>query len=72
MRQHDLLQLHRGEDGEAEKDRLSPDEAVKVILDAADRRARKVFFPLKAYLAVYVRPFFPDFVDTRMRRASKL
>ncbi len=33
------------------------------IMEAIDRRARKVFFPIKAYMAVYVRPFFPDLVD---------
>jgi len=39
------------------------EEAVKFILLAADKRARKIFFPFKAYAATYLRPFFPDFVD---------
>lgn len=41
-------------------------------MDAADRRARKIFFPLKAYLAVYVRPFFPDLVDLGFKKSAKL
>ena len=34
-----------------------------MIVDAADRRLRKIYFPLKVYIATYLRPFVPDFVD---------
>ena len=41
-------------------------------MEATDRRGRKIFFPLKAYLAVYLRPFLPDYVDNKFKKASKL
>eukprot|EP00921_Rhytidocystis_pertsovi_P024222 GHVQ01038919.1.p1 GENE.GHVQ01038919.1~~GHVQ01038919.1.p1 ORF type:complete len:337 (-),score=27.03 GHVQ01038919.1:830-1840(-) len=56
---------------EADK-RMSVDRCVDYIMLAADKRARKVMFPLNSYLAVYVRPFFPDMVDPLLKRASKL
>jgi hypothetical protein len=43
-----------------------------VIVEAADRRLRKVYFPLKAYLAAYIRPFVPDLIDDITRKKSKL
>lgn len=52
--------------------KLSVEECVNTVMEAADRRGRKIFFPLKAYLAVYLRPFFPDYVDNKFRKASKL
>lgn len=39
---------------------------------AADKRARKVMFPLYSYLAVYVRPLLPGLVDPLIKRAAKL
>lgn len=47
-------------------------KAVDSIMAAADRRARKIYFPFKVYFAAYIRPFFPDFVDRRMKAAAKL
>lgn len=28
----------------------------------------QVFFPLGAYIAVYLRPFFPDYVDGKLKK----
>lgn len=46
---------------------MKVEEAVKYILLAADKRARKIFFPFKAYFAVYLRPFLPDYVDNKLK-----
>lgn len=54
------------------EDRINVDNCVKQILDSADRRARKIFFPFKVYFAAYLRPFFPDLVDKRLKRAARL
>jgi len=76
MRDNDLIKsdsLGQGDLHEVEDDkRMSVDTCVKTILEASDRRARKVFFPMKAYIAVYVRPFFPNFVDYYLKQAAKL
>eukprot|EP01016_Furgasonia_blochmanni_P040510 TRINITY_DN5179_c0_g2_i3.p1 TRINITY_DN5179_c0_g2~~TRINITY_DN5179_c0_g2_i3.p1 ORF type:complete len:178 (+),score=24.66 TRINITY_DN5179_c0_g2_i3:248-781(+) len=53
-----------------QKVRLSAEQCVKIILEAADRRARKIYFPLKPYIAVYLRPFFPDVVDHLLRKET--
>ena len=52
--------------------KLSVEECAKTIMEAADRRGRKIFFPFMAYLAVYVRPFFPDYVDKKFKKLAKL
>ena len=44
MRDHDLLKRHIPVDESA--DRITVEECVKTILDAADRRARKVFIEI--------------------------
>lgn len=46
---------------------MAVEDAVKIIMLAADKRARKIFFPFKAYFATYMRPFFPDFIDKRLK-----
>ena len=51
---------------------ISVEKCVDDILAAADRRARKIYFPLKVYIAAYFRPFFPDLVDARLKKAAKL
>ena len=43
-----------------------------VIIDAADRKLRKVYFPFSAFIGVYIRPFFPDLVDFFAQRKAKL
>lgn len=48
------------------------DEAIELILDGIDKKARKLFFPTKAWAAVYVRPYFPDFIDRKLLKVSKL
>uniref|UniRef100_A0A0G4HPJ3 Uncharacterized protein n=1 Tax=Chromera velia CCMP2878 TaxID=1169474 RepID=A0A0G4HPJ3_9ALVE len=52
--------------------RMAVEAAVDTIMLAADKRARKVMFPLRAYVAVYVRPFIPDLIDPLLISASKL
>lgn len=65
MRSHDLLHVMKHDDTNTETDtRMSVESAVDIIMLAADKRARKVFFPLKAYIAAYLRPILPDFVDS--------
>jgi uncharacterized protein YecT (DUF1311 family) len=51
---------------------ISVEECVAAIIDAADRRLRKAYFPAKAYMGVYVRPFLPDLVDHFVRKSAKL
>eukprot|EP01017_Pseudomicrothorax_dubius_P024347 TRINITY_DN2588_c0_g1_i1.p1 TRINITY_DN2588_c0_g1~~TRINITY_DN2588_c0_g1_i1.p1 ORF type:complete len:178 (+),score=29.08 TRINITY_DN2588_c0_g1_i1:65-598(+) len=76
MRNNDLLvksgKAHVSKIPDEAETRISVEECVKTIVDAADRRARKIYFPMKTYLAVYLRPFFPDFVDGRLKRYAKL
>ena len=69
LRQNSLVKLDGDKDNE---DRINVEECVRDILSAADRRARKIFFPIKVYIGVYLRPFFPDYVDRRFKRAAKL
>eukprot|EP01083_Nonionella_stella_P072919 196826_1 len=40
-------------------------ECATVIIDAADRRLRKVCFPLSSYAAVCLKPLFPTFIDSQ-------
>lgn len=69
LRKNSIVQVTGAADNEH---RIEVEECVDSILAAADRRARKLFFPFKVYFAVYVRPFFPDFVDKKLKRAAKL
>lgn len=56
-----------GGEGDAEADMSAADCAATVV-DAADRRLRKVIFPLSTYVGVYARPFVPDLVDYFARK----
>lgn len=47
-------------------------EAIDYIMQACDRRVRKVFFPTKAWISNYVRPIFPDFIDKKLHSLAKL
>ena len=47
---------------------ISVEEAVKTILEVTDKRARKVFFPTKAWYGYYLRPIFPNFVDRGLKK----
>lgn len=51
---------------------LSVAEAIDIIMEGCDKRARKVIFPTKPWVANYVRPIFPDIIDKRMFEMSKL
>jgi len=42
---------------------VSVNDCVNTIMFAADRKMRKVYFPFKAYFAIYIRPFLPDLID---------
>jgi len=48
------------------------DEAVDVIMLAADARINKLYYHSWAFIGAYLRPFFPDYVDKRMSLASRL
>ena len=69
FRNNSLVKLEGEKDNEY---RINVEDCVRDILAAADRRARKIFFPLKVYFAAYIRPFLPDLVDRKLKRASKL
>lgn len=69
LRQNSLVKLDGEKDNE---DRINVEGCVQNILAAGDRRARKIFFPLKVYFAVYIRPFFPDYIDRKFKKAAKL
>jgi hypothetical protein len=47
---------------------VSVENAVKIIMDSCDKRARKVIFPSKAWYGYYVRPFFPNLVDEGLKK----
>ena len=47
-------------------------DAIDVILNACDKRVRKLFFPTKAWISTYIRPIFPDFVDRNLAKTAKL
>mmetsp|Transcript_25910 Transcript_25910/g.25175 ORF Transcript_25910/g.25175 Transcript_25910/m.25175 type:complete len:133 (+) Transcript_25910:478-876(+) len=51
---------------------LTVEEAIGVILESIDKKARKVLFPTKAWLSTYFRPFFPDIIDKKLSSLSKL
>ena len=42
---------------------ISVEKCVETIIFAADRRLKKVYFPLKVYMAIFLRPFLPDLID---------
>jgi hypothetical protein len=51
---------------------LTVRDAIDLILEGCDKRARKVIFPTKAWVANYVRPIFPDVVDGLLYKLAKL
>lgn len=52
------------------KKHMSASTCAAYIVDAADHRIRKIYFPFKAYAAVYLRPFLPDAVDWLVGREA--
>jgi short-subunit dehydrogenase len=69
LRNNSIIKIEGAEDNEH---RMEVVDCVAKILEASDRRARKIFFPFKLYFAAYLRPFLPDIVDRRLKRAAKL
>ena len=55
-----------------DKEAFTAPQVAHVIVDAADRKLRKVYFPLNAFLGVYARPFLPDVVDYFAKKKAKL
>lgn len=51
---------------------MTVQKAVDTILVGCDSRARKVIFPTKAWFGSYLRPLFPDLVDSNLQKAAKL
>lgn len=51
---------------------MTVEDCADAIVDAGDRRLRKAFFPLKSFLASYMRPLLPDFVDQQIRARASL
>eukprot|EP01087_Luapelamoeba_hula_P015616 TRINITY_DN4690_c1_g1_i1.p1 TRINITY_DN4690_c1_g1~~TRINITY_DN4690_c1_g1_i1.p1 ORF type:complete len:136 (+),score=29.79 TRINITY_DN4690_c1_g1_i1:90-497(+) len=49
---------------------MSPERCAELIMDAADQGKRKVILTLTGKLAVAMRPFFPDLVDSFVRRKA--
>ena len=47
---------------------MDAEKAVEVIIECADKRARKAFFPTKAWYGNYIRPIFPTFVDKNLKK----
>ena len=43
-------------------------QAVKIIIECTDKRARKAFFPTKAWYSNYIRPVFPNYVDRNLKK----
>ncbi|CAG9320386.1 unnamed protein product [Blepharisma stoltei] len=69
LRNNSLVKVDGDKDNE---NRISVENCVANILAAADRRARKIYFPFKVYFAAYLRPFLPDFVDKKLKKAARL
>ena len=44
------------------------EKAIDIIIECADKRARKAFFPTKAWYSNYIRPVFPNYVDERLKK----
>lgn len=81
LRKHDLAlsqQIIKKEEEEKENDdekrdtRIEVEDCVKIIIEAADRKVRRIYFPFRAYIGVYLRPFFPDIVDHFALKEAKL
>ena len=51
---------------------MAVEECARAIVDAADRRLRKAFFPFNSWLASYLRPIIPDVMDALILRRAKL
>jgi short-subunit dehydrogenase len=51
---------------------MTVENCAAAIVDAADRRLRKAFFPLNSFLANYLRPFMPDTMDALILKRAKL
>ncbi len=56
--------------GASSKSAMGVDECAEQIIDAADRRLRKVYFPASSFFGVYLRPFLPDVVDSIAKRKA--
>lgn len=52
--------------------RMPVEQCASLIVEAADKRVKKAYFPLKSSIAVYLRPFFPRLLNPIIRRSSKL
>lgn len=39
---------------------------------AADRKIKRVYFPNSWYLGVYLKPFFSNYVDEKIKAKAKL
>lgn len=60
------------EAGKANGNSMTVSECADAIIDAADRRLRKAFFPFKSFLASYLRPLVPDLIDGMIRKRAAL
>jgi short-subunit dehydrogenase len=59
--------------GQEQKDTtMSVEQCATAIVDAADRKLRKAFFPFKSFLASYLRPLVPDLIDEKIRKRASL
>jgi len=72
MRSKDPFLHQNGNEQKEEEKRLPVDQCVANILVAADRKARKVYFPTGIYVGNYVRPFLPWAVDSIILYKSKI
>ncbi|EGR33394.1 short-chain dehydrogenase reductase sdr, putative [Ichthyophthirius multifiliis] len=71
LRDNDLIQKYKTQQMDETDDRMNVEDCAKIIVFASDKRARKVFFPFKAYMSAYMRPIFPDYVDNKILKLSK-
>jgi len=51
---------------------MTVEQCATAIVDAADRKLRKAFFPFKSFLASYLRPLVPDLIDEKIRKRASL
>jgi len=71
LRKNSLTTDERFKNAEG-KHSLTVEDCSQVILDSADRRLRKAFFPFKSWVGAYTRPLIPDLVDKKIWKRSAL
>jgi short-subunit dehydrogenase len=52
--------------------KVTVEECAAIIVDSADRRLRKAFFPWKSFVSAYLRPLIPGVIDVPLFKRAML